>query len=83
MDSYPWKDACKQRSCKHHAFIQKAKEDHTEKDSWNAPSTSHDKHSNVIQGMEQGELLGVNHLNPVGPQGTRNPSIKAGDEEGD
>ena len=51
MDPYPRKEGCQNWSRKHHPFIQKAKENHTEKDSWNAPPTSHDKHSNVIQGM--------------------------------
>src|SRR4030042_2288352 len=82
MDPYPRKEGCQNWSRKHHSFIQKAKENHTEKDSWNAPSTSHDKHPNVIKSMEQGELLGVDHLNPVGPQRASNPCIKTREEEG-
>jgi hypothetical protein len=83
MDPYPRKDRRQNWSRKHDSFIQKTKENHAEKDSWDAPSTTHDQHPNVIQSMKQGELLGVDHLNPVGPQGTSNPGIKTGDEEGE
>lgn len=81
MDPYPRKDACQHGSRKHHPFVQEAKENYTEEDPWNASPTPYNQHPNVIQSMEQRELLRVNHLDPVCPQGTCNPSIKAGDEE--
>ncbi len=82
MDPYPRKGGCQQWSRKHHSLLQKAKENDTEKDSRDTPPTPNDEHPNVIQGMKQGKLFGVNHLNPVGPQRAGDPCIKAGEKEG-
>ena len=82
VNSDPWEDRCKNWSGKHHSFVQEAKEEDAEKDSGDASSTPNDQHSNIIKGMEQGKLLRVNDLNPVGPQRPSDPCIKAGEEEG-
>ena len=82
VNSYPWEDRRKKWSRKHHPFVQETKEENAEKDPGDAPSTPYDQHPNIIKGVEQGKLLRVNDLNPVGPQGASNPCIKAGDEEG-
>jgi hypothetical protein len=51
-NTYPWEEVCQKGGCKHHSFIQKAKENHTEKDSRDTPAPSYNEHPYVIQGME-------------------------------